>query len=60
MTVVDSGLPEDGIGGASQELDEESGASRLWQKVREERGLAYSVGASTAMYNDTGFFTVSA
>jgi predicted Zn-dependent peptidase len=35
-------------------------SSRLWQKVREERGLAYSVGASTAMYNDTGFFTVSA
>ena len=35
-------------------------SSRLWQKIREERGLAYSVGASTAMYNDTGFFTVSA
>lgn len=35
-------------------------SSRLWQKVREERGLAYSVGSSTAMYNDTGFFTVSA
>ena len=35
-------------------------SSRLWQKVREERGLAYSVGASTGMYNDTGFFTVSA
>ncbi|HQU93992.1 MAG TPA: insulinase family protein, partial [Pyrinomonadaceae bacterium] len=35
-------------------------SSRLWQKIREDRGLAYSVGASTAMYNDTGFFTVSA
>lgn len=35
-------------------------SSRLWQKVREERGLAYSVGASAALYNDTGFFTVSA
>ena len=35
-------------------------SSRLWQKVREERGLAYSVGASTAMYLDTGFITVSA
>ncbi|HLA94101.1 MAG TPA: pitrilysin family protein [Pyrinomonadaceae bacterium] len=35
-------------------------SSRLWQKIREERGLAYSVGASTAMYNDCGFFTVSA
>jgi predicted Zn-dependent peptidase len=35
-------------------------SSRLWQKVREERGLAYSVGASTGMYNDIGFFTVSA
>lgn len=35
-------------------------SSRLWQKIREERGLAYNVGSSTAMYNDTGFFTVSA
>lgn len=35
-------------------------SSRLWQKIREDRGLAYSVGASTAMYNDIGFFTVSA
>jgi predicted Zn-dependent peptidase len=35
-------------------------SSRLWQKIREERGLAYNVGASTAMYNDCGFFTVSA
>ncbi|MBX3292182.1 MAG: insulinase family protein [Acidobacteria bacterium] len=35
-------------------------SSRLWQRVREERGLAYSVGTSTAMYGDTGFFAVSA
>jgi predicted Zn-dependent peptidase len=35
-------------------------SSRLWQRVREERGLAYSVGTSTAMYRDTGFFAVSA
>jgi predicted Zn-dependent peptidase len=35
-------------------------SSRLWQKVREERGLAYSVGASTIMFNDCGMFTVSA
>lgn len=35
-------------------------SSRLWQKVREERGLAYSVGASTGMFNDCGFMAVSA
>ena len=35
-------------------------SSRLWQKVREERGLAYSVGAASAMYLDTGFMMVSA
>lgn len=35
-------------------------SSRLWQKVREERGLAYSVGANTIMFNDCGMFTVSA
>ena len=35
-------------------------SSRLWQKVREERGLAYSVGAAAAMYLDTGFMMVSA
>ncbi len=35
-------------------------SSRLWQKVREERGLAYSVGASAIMFNDCGIFTVSA
>jgi predicted Zn-dependent peptidase len=35
-------------------------SSRLWQKVREERGLAYSVGATTAMYKDVGVFSVFA
>lgn len=35
-------------------------SSRLWQKIREERGLAYSVGASTGMFNDCGFMAVSA
>ena len=35
-------------------------SSRLWQKIREERGLAYSVGASTLMYRDCGLFTVFA
>ena len=35
-------------------------SSRLWQRVREERGLAYSVGASTAMFLDCGFLAVSA
>lgn len=35
-------------------------SSRLWQKVREERGLAYSVGASAAMYSDCGVFSVFA
>jgi predicted Zn-dependent peptidase len=35
-------------------------SSRLWQKIREERGLAYSVGASAAMYQDCGVFTIFA
>lgn len=35
-------------------------ASRLWQKIREERGLAYSVGASTTMYQDAGVFSIFA
>lgn len=33
-------------------------SSRLWQKVREEKGLAYSVGASAAMYQDCGVFSI--
>jgi predicted Zn-dependent peptidase len=35
-------------------------SSRLWQKVREERGLAYSVGAGAVMYQDVGVFSISA
>jgi predicted Zn-dependent peptidase len=35
-------------------------SSRLWQKVREQRGLAYSVGASAVMFEDCGFFSIYA
>jgi predicted Zn-dependent peptidase len=35
-------------------------SSRLFKEVRERRGLAYSVGASTSRYRDTGSFGVSA
>lgn len=35
-------------------------ASRLWQKVREDRGLAYSVGASASMHKDCGLFSIFA
>ena len=35
-------------------------SSHLWQKVREEKGLAYSVGASAAMYQDCGVFQIYA
>jgi predicted Zn-dependent peptidase len=35
-------------------------SSRLWQKVREERGLAYNIGASALMYQDCGLFSVFA
>lgn len=35
-------------------------SSRLWQKIREEHGLAYSVGTSAAMYLDGGFLAISA
>jgi predicted Zn-dependent peptidase len=35
-------------------------SSRLWQKVREERGLAYSVGASVSMHQDCGLFSIAA
>lgn len=35
-------------------------SSRLWQKVREERGLAYSVGSSAVLFHDCGIFSVSA
>ena len=35
-------------------------SSRLWQMVREERGLAYSVGAGGNTYSDVGVFTIYA
>jgi predicted Zn-dependent peptidase len=35
-------------------------SSRLWQKIREDRGLAYSVGASNVMYRVTGVFSIYA
>lgn len=37
-----------------------STSSRLWQKIREERGLAYSVGAGGTTFSDVGVFTVYA
>ena len=35
-------------------------SSRLWQKIREEKGLAYSVDSSAAMYLDCGVFSIYA
>jgi predicted Zn-dependent peptidase len=35
-------------------------SSRLWQKIREERGLVYSVGASSISYQDCGLFSIFA
>ena len=35
-------------------------SSRLWQKVREEHGLAYSVGAAGSAFSDVGVFNVYA
>jgi predicted Zn-dependent peptidase len=35
-------------------------SSRLWQKIREENGLAYHVGASGMSFQDCGVFTVYA
>jgi predicted Zn-dependent peptidase len=35
-------------------------SSRLWQKIREERGLAYSVGAGGSAFSDVGVFSVYA
>jgi predicted Zn-dependent peptidase len=35
-------------------------SSRLWQTVREERGLAYSVGAGGSTFSDVGIFTIYA
>ena len=35
-------------------------SSRLWQKIREEKGLAYSVGASAIPFQDCGIFQIFA
>ena len=35
-------------------------SSRLWQAIREKRGLAYSVGASGISFQDCGIFTIYA
>ena len=35
-------------------------SSRLWQRIREERGLAYSVGAAGSHYTDAGVFQIYA
>ncbi len=37
-----------------------STSSRLWQKIREDRGLAYSVGAGGSTFSDVGIFTIYA
>jgi predicted Zn-dependent peptidase len=35
-------------------------SSRLWQSIREERGLAYAVGAGGSAYTDVGVFSIYA
>ena len=35
-------------------------SSRLWQSIREQRGLAYVVGAAGSTYTDTGIFHIYA
>ncbi|MBA2621700.1 MAG: insulinase family protein [Acidobacteria bacterium] len=35
-------------------------SSRLWQQIRERRGLAYSVGAGGATFSDCGVFSIFA
>jgi predicted Zn-dependent peptidase len=35
-------------------------SSRLWQSIREERGLAYAVGAGGSAYSDAGVFSIYA
>lgn len=35
-------------------------SSRLWQTIREKRGLAYSVGASASSFQDCGIFSIYA
>jgi predicted Zn-dependent peptidase len=37
-----------------------STSSRLWQSIREERGLAYAIGAGGNTYSDVGMFTIFA
>jgi predicted Zn-dependent peptidase len=37
-----------------------STSSRLWQRIREDRGLAYSVGAGGSTFTDIGIFTIYA
>ena len=37
-----------------------STSSRLWQSVREERGLAYAIGAGGNTFTDVGMFTIYA
>jgi predicted Zn-dependent peptidase len=35
-------------------------SSRLWQSIREDRGLAYAIGAGGNMFTDIGMFTIYA
>jgi predicted Zn-dependent peptidase len=35
-------------------------SSRLWQSIREERGLAYSIGAGGSTFTDVGLFAIYA
>jgi predicted Zn-dependent peptidase len=35
-------------------------SSRLWQSIREERGLAYAIGAGGSTFTDVGMFTIYA
>lgn len=35
-------------------------SSRLWEKIREDRGLAYSVGAAGSAFSDIGVFNIYA
>jgi predicted Zn-dependent peptidase len=37
-----------------------STSSRLWQSIREERGLAYAIGAGGNTFTDVGIFTIYA
>jgi predicted Zn-dependent peptidase len=37
-----------------------STSSRLWQSIREDRGLAYSIGAGGNTFRDIGMFTIYA